>query len=173
MGRELVAGVFETERALLDAVVAARREELAIEDALTPYPVHGLDRALELRPSILPTVCFRFAAAGLAFALGFEYYASLFDWPMNIGGKSFSASPALMPVAFELTVLFASLGTVGALFVLRRLGPTRTPLFADLRGVDDRFVLALRALKDGPGAAELERFLKRHGAAAVATQRVA
>jgi hypothetical protein len=170
MAAELVAGVFGTEGELVAAAEAARRAGLSVHDAYTPYPVHGLDRAMGLAPSALGAICFRFALTGLTLALGFEYWCSLYDWPMNVGGKSFSASPALLPVAFELTVLFASLGSVAAFLLLRGLRPGRAPALARLGGLDDRFVLALRAGPDA-GAAALQRFLREQGAAKVETER--
>jgi hypothetical protein len=169
MALELVAGVFETEEAIVLAADSARRAGHAIHDAYVPYPVHGLDRAMGLPASGLPTFCFRFAASGLLVALGFEYWSSLYDWPMNVGGKSFSASPALLPVAFELTVLFASLGTVGAFLAIRGLTPAKKPTLARLGGLDDRFVLALRA-ESGAEAESFSRFLRGHGAARVETE---
>jgi len=159
MTPELVAGVFETEAAVVAAAGAARRAGLAIHDAYVPYPVHGLDHAMGLAPSALPKICFRFAAAGLTLALGFEYWSSLYDWPMNVGGKSFSASPALLPIAFELTVLFASLGTVATFFLIRGLRPGKAPAFARLGGLDDRFVLVLESGR-GSSAGALEKFLR-------------
>lgn len=164
MDAERVAGAFVSEGEVLAAAEAARRAGLPLDDAHVPYPVHGLDRALGLAPSALPAACFRFAMTGLLLAFGFEYWASRYDWPMNIGGKSLSASPALVPIAFELTVLFASLGTVAAFLLLRGLRPDRRPRFARLGGLDDRFVLVLRAEPGGPGAGELERFLRDRGA---------
>ncbi|MFI5345555.1 MAG: DUF3341 domain-containing protein [Elusimicrobiota bacterium] len=170
MASELVAGVFMTEEAVVAAAAAARRAGHPIHDAFVPYPVHGLDHAMGLAPSALPTICFRFAAAGLLLALGFEYWSSLYDWPMNVGGKSFSASPALLPIAFELTVLFAALGSVATFLAMRGLTPQKTPTLARLGGLDDRFVLALRAEAGGPDAGALTRFLREHGASAVETE---
>ena len=167
MAPELVAGVFETEAAVVAAADAARRAGHFIHDAYVPYPVHGLDHAMGLPPSALGKICFRFAAGGLSLALGFEYWASRFDWPMNVGGKSFSASPALMPIAFELTVLFAALGSVATFLVIRRLTPSKNPTLARLGGLDDRFVLALRADPEGADAGALSRFLREHGASKV------
>ena len=172
MTPELVAGVFKTEEAIVAAADAARRAGHSIHDAYVPYPVHGLDHAMGLAPSGLGTICFRFAAAGLTFALGFEYWSSTFDWPMNVGGKSFSASPALIPIAFELTVLFASLGTVATFLSIRGLTPRKKPELARLGGLDDRFVLALRAGSGGANADSLSRFLREHGASKVETEAV-
>ena len=170
MATELVAGVFATEDAVVAAADAARRAGHSIHDAYIPFPVHGLDRAMGLAPSALGTTCFRFAAAGLTFALGFEYWASTLNWPMNVGGKSFSAVPALIPIAFELTVLFASLGTVAAFLVIRGLTPRKKPILARLGGLDDRFVLALRVESGSKGIDALTRFLREHGASKVETE---
>ena len=170
MATELVAGVFKTEEAVVAAADAARRAGHAIHDAYVPYPVHGLARAMGLPPSALGTICFRFAVAGLTLALGFEYWASTIDWPMNVGGKSFSAIPALIPIAFELTVLFASLGTVATFLAVRGLTPEKKPTLARLGGLDDRFVLALRAESAGEDIDSLSRFLREHGAAKIETE---
>ena len=166
MPTELLAGVFATEEEIVAAADAARRQGLSIHDAYVPYPVHGLDHAMGLAPSALGATCFRFAMVGLSVALGFEYWASLISWPMNIGGKSFSASPALLPIAFELTVLFAALGTVATFFHIRRLSPLKKPTLAHLGGLDDRFVLAL-TVAPGSTVAALESFLRAQGAAKV------
>ena len=170
MTPDLVVGVFETEEAIVVAAAAARRAGLSIHDAYVPYPVHGLDRAMGLAPSALGTICFRFAAAGLTFALGFEYWSSTFDWPMNVGGKSFSASPALLPIAFELTVLFASLGTVATFLAIRGLTPMKKPAMARLGGLDDRFVLALHTEIRGENVESLSRFFREHGASSIETE---
>ena len=123
-----------------------------------------------LAPSGLPTICFRFAMTGLSIALGFEYWSSTFDWPMNIGGKSFTASPALLPIAFELTVLFASLGSVATFLLMRGLLPMKKPTLSRLGGLDDRFVLALRTETSGGDVASLTKFFREHGAANVETE---
>lgn len=170
MAPELVAGVFATEEGVVAAADAARRSGLPIHDAYVPYPIHGLDHAMGLTPSGLPKICFRFGITGLSIALGFEFWSSLYDWPMNVGGKSFSASPALLPIAFELTVLFAALGSVGTFLFIRKLNPLKTPTLSRLGGLDDRFILALRSEPAGRGAEELSRFLREHGATAVETE---
>jgi hypothetical protein len=83
---------------------------------------------------------------------------------MNIGGKSYNASPALIPVAFELTVLFGGLGAVASFLRMRRLSPFKKPAFIDLGGIDDKFVLTMSLGPDGAGADALSRFLREHGA---------
>jgi len=160
----LVVGVFTSETQLLRATRLARTSGLSIQDAYTPYPVHGMDEAMGLPPSRLPRLCFLFGVTGLLLTLSFQYWVSVFDWPMNIGGKSYDASPALIPIAFELTVLFAGLGSVASFLRMRRLHPGRKPALAGLGALDDRFLLALREGPEGQGTQALTRFLQEEGA---------
>lgn len=156
-------GVFDSDHAVLAAARAARKKGLDIRDAYTPFPVHGMDEALGLPPSWLSRACFALGASGLAFALGFQYWVSLFNWPMNIGGKPFDASPALIPIAFEITVLVAGVGTVVTLLVFRGLLPGKTSPFSGLGATDDKFLLVI----DGGTEESLRSFYKEHGAVRV------
>ncbi len=162
MAPEFVVGAFKSESAIVAAAGKLRAQGRAIHDAYTPFPVHGLDEAMGLQRSILPYFCFAFGLSGLATALGFQLWSTVVYWPMNIGGKSFSAVPALIPIGFELTVLFAALGSVATLFALRGLSPMKTVDFSEFGSLNDRFVLVLRA-KPGE-ASQLSRDLSSLGA---------
>ncbi len=159
----LWVGIFDSHEHLLRATRLARQRGLTIHDTYAPFPIHGMDEAMGLEPSPLGWLCFLFAMTGLTLALSFQYWVSVFDWPMNIGGKSYNASPALLPIAFEFTVLCAGLGSVAAFLFLRRLSPGKKPALGGLGALDDRFLLALQA---GPEASaeELRRFLQTQGA---------
>lgn len=163
MTTKTLVGVFDSDRALLEAVRAARRKNLGVRDVYTPFPVHGMDEAMGLPPSRLSRACFALGAAGLICALSFQYWVSLFDWPMNIGGKPFDASPALIPIAFEITVLVAGVGTVLTLLIFRGLLPGRLPQFSKLGATDDKFLLVIDNLSEQ----EQRAFFQEHGAAAV------
>lgn len=127
---------------LLAAVQRLRDDGYTVLDTYTPFPVHGMDEALGVKPSRLPRACLAFAILGLLTAVVLQVWTSAFDYPLRVGGKQFAAIPAFIPVMFELTVLFAGLGVVASLFLVARLRPKfRVP---DLHpGVNDhRFVLA-------------------------------
>lgn len=81
-------------------------------DVNTPYPLHGMDGAMKLKPSKLGFVTLVFGLTGTTLALLLTWFTMSKDYPMIIGGKPFFALPAFVPVAFELTVLFATLATV-------------------------------------------------------------
>ncbi len=81
-------------------------------DINTPYPVHGMDKAMKLKPSKLGYITLTFGLSGAVFAMFFMWWTMSVDYPQIIGGKPFFAFPAFIPVAFEVTVLLATLSTV-------------------------------------------------------------
>lgn len=81
-------------------------------DINTPYPVHGMDRAMKLKPSKLGYITLTFGLSGAVLAMFFMWWAMSVDYPQIIGGKPFFALPAFVPVTFEVTVLLATLSTV-------------------------------------------------------------
>jgi len=150
MTRRVLVGSFATEDDVRNAAQAAREHGFAIADAYTPYPVHGLDRAMGLRRSRLPWACLAYGVIGVIFALTTQPWAMSVSWPINVGGKPWNSLPAFVPVTFEVMVLLSALGVVLTFLLRCRLLPGRdaAPLF---RGTsDDCFVLVL----EDPGAGE-------------------
>jgi len=135
--------VFEHETDLLHATAAACKEGLHVVDAFAPHAVHGLDRAMGLRPSRLPWVCFVLGLLGAVSILLFQYWTTAMSWPINVGGKPWNSLPAFIPVTFEVMVLCAGVGTVVAFIWSSGLRPGRRPALSDLRVTDDRFALAI------------------------------
>lgn len=157
------AGFFTTEENILHATSEARDRGFEIHDVFTPYPVHGLDEAMALKRSNLTWVGFSAGLFGLVFALALQIWTSAYDWPLNVGGKPFNSFPVFIPVAFELTVLFSGLISVGALFMKNRMYPTMKRVV--LPGVtDDRFVLVLSERDASFDYEEARRLFERHGA---------
>ena len=151
--------IFDDEGALLRATAAARRAGIAIDDAFTPYAVHGLEEAMGLRRSRLTWVCFAAGLTGAACAMAFQVWTSAVDWPLNVGGKPFASIPAFIPITFELTVLSAALVSAFFFFFRSRLFPGKEAA-PPPRATDDRFVLVVAdseaARRLLAGATELE-----------------
>jgi hypothetical protein len=157
------AGWFRHEEEILAAAREARAAGFDILDAYTPYPVHGMDEAVGLKRSRLTGAALAGGLAGLALAIGLQFWVSLVDWPMNIGGKPLAPLPLFIPVTFELTVLLSGLTTVLAFLVISRLRPLKQgPVFEGV--TDARFVLVLRHSdgRDDPNTAH--RLMSRHQA---------
>ncbi len=141
--RRFLLGVFEDEDDILAVTRASREQGLTITDVYAPYPVHGLEDAMDLRPSRLPWIAFALGALGAAAKVWFEYWTTAFDWPINVGGKPWDSLPAFVPVTFEVMVLFAGVGTVIAFLIGRNMFPGRKPKMPRPRVTDDQFVLVV------------------------------
>lgn len=157
-------GVFDSGEALLAAARECSALGVGPADAFTPCPVHGLDEALGIARSRLPFVTLAGGVVGLALALGFQYWASASNWPLDVGGKPFDSLPAFVPVAFELLVLLAGLATAAALLFRSRLFPGSSGGPPDPRVTDDRYVLVVSRTDAAVSEEQLAELCTRHGA---------
>jgi len=144
---EAVLGLFDTPGALLAAVERLRPGPWELK-AYTPYPVHGLDAALGLKPSPLGGMVMVMGILGALTALGGQYWVSAVDYPILTGGKPPWSWEAFVPILFEVTVLFATFTAgLGMLGLLNGLPFYGHPLLASraMRSITrDRLALALR-----------------------------
>lgn len=143
MSRRLFIASFEHEDDILSATRAVRQHGYEIAEVYTPYAVHGLDKAMGLKPSRLPYICLGLGITGAITKLWFQIWTSAWDWPVNVGGKPLASIPAFVPVTFEITVLFAGVGTVLALFLRTKLFPGKKPKVHFKGSTDNRFVLVI------------------------------
>ena len=103
-----VLGLFTDAQRIIDAANQIRPRKLGHLEAYTPYPVHGLDKAVGLPPSPLGKLVMGMGLLGAALALLFEWWVSAVDYPLVVGGKALFSWQAFVPVMFEVTVLFAT-----------------------------------------------------------------
>ena len=167
--KKFVTGSFYDEAVLFPAVKKTRRAGYKIHDVFTPFPIHGLDKAMGLRDTSLHTAGFIYALCGTCTALGFITWALTVDWQINFGGKPFFALPAWIPITFELTVLFSSIGMVLTFCYLCQLAPFVRKDHFNPRSTDDTFLMALEC-SDKTNEGEVTQFLTNLGAKDVNTQ---
>lgn len=113
-----VAALFDTPDEITRAVKETYSAGYTKYDVNTPYPVHGLEKAMKLKPSLLGLITFIIGVGGATFAILFMSWVTIVDYPLVIGGKPFFSWPAFVPITFEVTVLSASVGTVVAMIAL-------------------------------------------------------
>src|ERR1043165_2532296 len=116
MNRRLLLGTFANERDLLHTVHAARQRGFPVADVYTPYPVHGMDEAMGLKPSRLSIFCFVCGLLGGVLAMTMQHWTMAIDWPINVGGRPFNSWPAFVPVGFEVMGLLGGFGVVLVVF---------------------------------------------------------
>ena len=161
--KRFVVGSFSDEAVLFPAVKKLRMGGYKIYDVYTPMPIHGLDLAMGLRETSLHTAGFIYAITGTTTALSGIGYTLVYDWPLNFGGKPHFALPAWIPVTFELTVLFASVGMVLTFCYLCQMAPFVRKHHFNLRSTDDQFTMVIECTAK-TNVAEAEAFLKSTGA---------
>ncbi len=128
-------------------------------DCYTPFPVHGLDRSMGIRPTILPWLVLGAGLAGCGLAVGMQWYTNapatarpaaggLAGYPLIFSGKPYWSLPANIPIIFELSVLLAELTAFFGLWGLIRLPRFYFPAFGSRRFrkvTDDGFFIIIEA----------------------------
>jgi len=159
----LVATFTDPDR-LLRAIIPVRRERFRIADVFAPYPIHGIDEAMGLRRTRLPWVTLLMGFVGLTFALTFQFYTSVLDWPLNVGGKPDNSTLAFVPICFELTVLIGGLSTAAALLLRAKLYPGKRERLIAGGITNDTFALVLRKPKEPFEVRRACKMLEDYGA---------
>lgn len=150
---------FETPAQVVRAAEQVRDAGYRWWDCCTPFPVHGLDQAMGIRPTILPVLVFFAGLTGTMAAFVLQTFTNATDWsvwamvwvtgyPFLISGKPLMSLPAFIPVMFELTILFSALSTVSLMFGFNGLPRLHHPLFRSRRfrrATDDRFFVVIEA----------------------------
>ncbi|MCS6819281.1 MAG: DUF3341 domain-containing protein [Chitinophagales bacterium] len=139
MSNKFLVGLWDHEEVFLHAAEHLTHDGVEIYETLTPFPVHGLEHALGYRDTRLHTAGFLFGITGTTLALSFMTWVMTTNYPINFGGKPYWPLPSFIPITFELTVLFASVGMVLTYCVRNRLFPGYVPRIYDPRTTDDRF----------------------------------
>ncbi len=143
-----VVARFDTPEAVLKAAEAVRDAGFTRWDVHTPFPIHGLDDAMAIRPTILPWIVTAMACTGFTVALGLQYCANAWFYPFIISGKPTFAIEPCLPVCFEVTVLLSAFGAFFGMLGLNGLPKPSNELLRSAgfeRATNDRFFIAIDA----------------------------
>ncbi|MGI6417107.1 MAG: quinol:electron acceptor oxidoreductase subunit ActD [Thermoguttaceae bacterium] len=141
-------GQFASAGALKAAAEAVRDEGYRHWDAHSPYPIHGIERSMGIRPTVLPWLVFGAGLTGAAVAILLQWWTNAVDYPFLISGKPLFSLPANIPVAFELVILFSALAAFAGALLLSRLPQFHHPVFASeefRRATSDGFFISIEA----------------------------
>ena len=168
MENKFIHAIYDDDDVLLNAVKEVRKNKYRIEEVYTPFPVHGLDKAMGLESTRIAITSFIYGCIGLIVSILMMNYIMIEDWPQNIGGKpSFSFienMPAFVPIMFECTVLFAGHLMSLTYFFRNKLYPGATTSSPDPRTTDDKFLMEF--IVDG-NEAEIKKILNATGASEI------
>jgi hypothetical protein len=158
-----ITAYYNDEEDLLKGLKQIKAKGIEVADVLTPFPVHGLDKALGMSRSKLTRVAFAGGAVGAIIGFGFQAWVFTQAYPLNFGGKPFFAVPSFIPVTFEMAVLFAAFSMVFAFLISNKLGPGAKTVIHDERITDDRFLLVVN-VQDEDNTQAIEAVLNDAGA---------
>ena len=162
---QVLYGLYNDEEVLLHAVKKAKEDHLDIMDVYSPFPVHGLDNILGLTESRIHIAGFIYGLIGCLSAFLFMTWVFTRDWPIIFGGKPYFSALAFIPITFEVTVLFASVGMVVTFYTICGMGPGVDNPTLDDRITDDKFFIAFDVDNaDESKQAALRQFLTDTGA---------
>ena len=161
-----IAGIWLDDHKCMEAAAKFRDAGYKKFDAITPFPVHGMEEAVGIKRSPIPYVAFVAGVVGGSLGLLLQYWTSAVSWATNIGGKPFFSAPAFIPVTFETTILLAALSSVGALFAMCRL-PKIDPPIIDLDLTSHKFALWVPDCEPGYDPGKIEQLMKSLGAVEV------
>lgn len=165
---------FDSPQAIYEAAHKVRDAGYRWWDCCVPFPVHGLDRAMGIKPTILPILVFLGGLTGCVAGAALQWFTngmSFEIWALvpvrgydfMISGKPYSSIPAWIPVIFELTILLSALGAVGWMLLLNGLPRLYHPAFKCARFArvtDDRFFIMIEARDPKFVRARTEEFLE-------------
>ncbi len=160
-------GRFETPAGIFHACETLREKGFKNYDAHTPFPVHGLEKAMGLSPSRLPFIVLVCAAGGFSLALWLQTYTHLYWYPQNISGKPLFAFPAMVPILFELTVLLSAFGAFFGMWALNGLPQYFHPVMQYSKFEtfsDDQFLISIESSDPLYDSARTRALLEELGA---------
>ena len=168
MSTKTIYGVFDDDEVLLSSVKEIRSNNIEIEDVFSPFPIHGLDKALGLKETRMAIMAFIYGCLGLSLGALMIYNIMILDWPQNIGGKPnftfYHNMPAFIPIMFECTVLFAA-HLMSITYLIRNgLYPGGVSDSPDVRTTDDKFLMEIEV--EG-NAADVKAMLTKTGASEI------
>ena len=118
-------GPDELLKAARDAHAAGYRKM----DAYSPMPIHDLSESMGYDKHRVPTIVLICAMLGACFGFGLQYWVSVIDFPLNVGGRPLLSWPSFIPVTFELGVLFSAFGALIGMLILNGLPRFYHPVF--------------------------------------------
>ncbi|MEO7650713.1 MAG: DUF3341 domain-containing protein [Bryobacteraceae bacterium] len=134
-----VMAEFDNPTSLMAAAKKTREAGYRKLDAYSPFPIEGLAEAIGFHHDKLPLLVLCGGIIGCAAGFGLQYWSSVIEYPMNVGGRPLLSLPAFIPVTFETTILVAALAAVLGMLGLNGLPMPYHPVFNV-----QRFALASR-----------------------------
>lgn len=163
-----VIAEFPSATTLYEAAEKVRDAGFKFWDVHSPFPIHGMNKAMGLKKSALGYIIFCGGSLGFLTAALLEFIPSSYLFPLIVHGKpvDFFTVPAFFVMMFELTVLFSAFTAFFGVFILNRLPRMHHPLFDHepfSRVTNDAFFLVIESVDPKFSETETRGFLEGIG----------
>jgi hypothetical protein len=161
-----IVAAFDTPSTLYHACETVRDAGYSQWDALTPFPIHGLDAAMGMRRSKVPRFSLAGGVTGFCTGMSFIWWANAHEYALVVGGKPYFSPMFAFPVSYELTILFTAFATIIGMFLLNGLPMHYHPVMKApqfVRATDDRFYIVIEANDPKFNAAATRALLQQAG----------
>ncbi len=163
-----VMAEYDTGQQLLDAARQTMAQGYTRVEAYTPVPIEELNDVIHKTRTVLPKLILAGGLAGMASGFGLQYWASVLEFPMNVGGRPMASWTTFIVPSYELTILFSALTAAIGMIVLNGLPQPYHPVFNVARfamASSDKFFLVIESTD--PRFGEANVFLHGTGAKGV------
>src|SRR5438034_9656693 len=157
---------FSTAASVLHAAEKIRDVGFRRWDVFTPFPVHGMDKAMGLKNSKVGWFAFLGGVTGYTCGMLMIWFMNAVDYPLVVGGKPMFSPYSAFPPSYELTILLGSFGSLLGMLFLNRLPRLHHPLFRSTRfhlATHDRFFIAIEASDPKYSDSETRNLLQAAG----------
>jgi hypothetical protein len=157
---------FKTTPDLYHAAEKVRDAGYRYWDCITPFPVHGLDKAMGLRRSIVPRISLAGGITGFCTGMTMIWWTGGWDYPLTVGGKPLFSPMFAFPVSYELTILFTAFATIIGMFLVNGLPMHYHPVlkYDQIKsGMDDTFFIVIEARDPRFNLANTKALLEKAG----------
>ena len=160
---------FTTAASVMHAAEKVRDAGFLRWDVFTPFPVHGMDRAMGMKNSKVGWFTFIGGVTGYTTGMLMIWFMNALDYPIVIGGKPMFSPFAAFPPSYELTILFGAFGAVLGMFFLNRLPRLHHPLLKNRRfasgATHDKFFVVIECDDPKYSEVEIRKLLEETGSA--------
>ena len=158
---------FVTAAETLQAAQKVRDAGFTKWDVFTPFPVHGMDRAMGLRNSKVGWFAFLGGVTGYTTGMLMIWWMNAHDYALIVGGKPMFSPFSAFPPSYELTILFGAFGAILGMLFLNRLPRLHHPLLKNRRftsGVThDKFYVVIECADPKYSATETRKLFEAAG----------
>ena len=157
---------FETAADVYHAAEQVRDAGYKNWDVIAPCPVHGMDKAMGLKRSIVPRISLVGGILGFTTGMLMIWWTGAIDYPLTVGGKPLFSPMFAFPISYELTILFTAFATIIGMFLVNGLPMHYHPVLKSpkiKRALDDQFLIVIETRDPRFNLANTRALLEKAG----------